>query len=135
MKRTISIIENNLRPRTRIFAAPRIDTTIPYRETWTSLSSVLRSILSKFKTSLRHNRHPGFTVVSVRRRICGRTANGECPRACGRRVRVRVASHRIINWNLQAPNANGVYSYEGLPPNFSLWQNMAAGAFAGIAVC
>jgi hypothetical protein len=26
-------------------------------------------------------------------------------------------------------------SYEGLPPNFSLLQNMAAGAFAGIAVC
>lgn len=25
-------------------------------------------------------------------------------------------------------------SYEGLPPNFSLLQNMAAGAFAGIAV-
>lgn len=25
-------------------------------------------------------------------------------------------------------------SYEGLPPNFSLVQNMAAGAFAGIAV-
>jgi hypothetical protein len=26
------------------------------------------------------------------------------------------------------------YSYETLPPNFSLVQNMAAGAFAGIAV-
>jgi len=26
-------------------------------------------------------------------------------------------------------------SYEGLPPNFSLLQNMTAGAFAGIAVC
>lgn len=26
------------------------------------------------------------------------------------------------------------YSYEGLPPNFSLAANMAAGAFAGIAV-
>lgn len=26
------------------------------------------------------------------------------------------------------------YSYESLPPNFSLLQNMAAGAFAGIAV-
>jgi hypothetical protein len=26
------------------------------------------------------------------------------------------------------------YSYEALPPNFSLAQNMAAGAFAGIAV-
>lgn len=26
-------------------------------------------------------------------------------------------------------------SYESLPPNFSLLQNMAAGAFAGIAVC
>ena len=26
-------------------------------------------------------------------------------------------------------------SYEGLPPNFSLAANMAAGAFAGIAVC
>lgn len=25
------------------------------------------------------------------------------------------------------------YEYEGLPPNFSLWQNMMAGAFAGIA--
>ena len=25
-------------------------------------------------------------------------------------------------------------SYEGLPPNFSLLQNMTAGAFAGIAV-
>ena len=32
--------------------------------------------------------------------------------------------------------ANSVlpFSYEGLPPNFSLLQNMAAGAFAGIAV-
>lgn len=28
-----------------------------------------------------------------------------------------------------------LYSYESLPPNFSLLQNMAAGAFAGIAVC
>lgn len=27
------------------------------------------------------------------------------------------------------------YSYEALPPNFSLLQNMLAGAFAGIAVC
>lgn len=27
------------------------------------------------------------------------------------------------------------HSYEGLPPNFSLAANMAAGAFAGIAVC
>lgn len=27
------------------------------------------------------------------------------------------------------------YSYESLPPNFSLAANMAAGAFAGIAVC
>lgn len=26
-------------------------------------------------------------------------------------------------------------SYESLPPNFSLAQNMVAGAFAGIAVC
>lgn len=26
------------------------------------------------------------------------------------------------------------YDYEGLPPNFSLRANMAAGAFAGIAV-
>lgn len=26
------------------------------------------------------------------------------------------------------------YDYEALPPNFSLAQNMAAGAFAGIAV-
>lgn len=30
--------------------------------------------------------------------------------------------------------ANEWPSYEGLPPNFSLLQNMAAGAFAGIAV-
>ena len=27
------------------------------------------------------------------------------------------------------------YSYEALPPNFSLGNNMMAGAFAGIAVC
>ena len=26
------------------------------------------------------------------------------------------------------------YSYEALPPNFSVWENMLAGAFAGIAV-
>jgi len=34
------------------------------------------------------------------------------------------------------PDAEPVdeYDYEGLPPNFSLLQNMAAGAFAGIAV-
>lgn len=25
-------------------------------------------------------------------------------------------------------------SYEALPPNFSVWENMMAGAFAGIAV-
>lgn len=31
--------------------------------------------------------------------------------------------------------ANCLASYESLPPNFSLLQNMAAGAFAGIAVC
>jgi hypothetical protein len=30
--------------------------------------------------------------------------------------------------------ANLTRSYESLPPNFSLLQNMAAGAFAGIAV-
>lgn len=29
---------------------------------------------------------------------------------------------------------SGLDSYESLPPNFSLLQNMAAGAFAGIAV-
>ena len=29
---------------------------------------------------------------------------------------------------------NTLSSYEGLPPNFSLLQNMTAGAFAGIAV-
>ena len=29
---------------------------------------------------------------------------------------------------------NGVYSYEALPPNFSILENCAAGAFAGIAV-
>jgi hypothetical protein len=28
-----------------------------------------------------------------------------------------------------------MHSYESLPPNFSLAANMAAGAFAGIAVC
>jgi solute carrier family 25 iron transporter 28/37 len=27
------------------------------------------------------------------------------------------------------------FDYESLPPNFSLAQNMLAGAFAGIAVC
>jgi len=26
------------------------------------------------------------------------------------------------------------FSYEALPPNFSVWENMMAGAFAGIAV-
>ena len=31
-------------------------------------------------------------------------------------------------------DANGWSSYESLPPNFSLAANMAAGAFAGIAV-
>lgn len=31
--------------------------------------------------------------------------------------------------------AHAYSSYEALPPNFSLLQNMAAGAFAGIAVC
>lgn len=31
--------------------------------------------------------------------------------------------------------ADGNYSYESLPPNFSLSANMLAGAFAGIAVC
>ena len=31
-------------------------------------------------------------------------------------------------------DANGECSYESLPPNFSLAANMAAGAFAGIAV-
>lgn len=39
-----------------------------------------------------------------------------------------------------APHAKGLFadccrSYESLPPNFSLAANMAAGAFAGIAVC
>jgi len=29
---------------------------------------------------------------------------------------------------------NKLFSYESLPPNFSLAANMAAGAFAGIAV-
>lgn len=33
-----------------------------------------------------------------------------------------------------ARTADESYSYEGLPPNFSLAANMAAGAFAGIAV-
>lgn len=33
-----------------------------------------------------------------------------------------------------APVAAEDYDYEGLPPNFTLVENMAAGAFAGIAV-
>lgn len=33
-----------------------------------------------------------------------------------------------------APVAAEEYDYEGLPPNFTLVENMAAGAFAGIAV-
>lgn len=33
-----------------------------------------------------------------------------------------------------APAAVEEYEYEGLPPNFTLAENMAAGAFAGIAV-
>lgn len=33
-----------------------------------------------------------------------------------------------------APVAVEEYEYEGLPPNFTLVENMAAGAFAGIAV-
>lgn len=33
-----------------------------------------------------------------------------------------------------APVAVEEYEYEGLPPNFTLAENMAAGAFAGIAV-
>lgn len=32
------------------------------------------------------------------------------------------------------PVAAEEYDYEGLPPNFTLVENMAAGAFAGIAV-
>jgi len=32
-------------------------------------------------------------------------------------------------------SADALFSYESLPPNFSLAANMAAGAFAGIAVC
>ncbi len=32
------------------------------------------------------------------------------------------------------PVAVAEYDYEGLPPNFTLVENMAAGAFAGIAV-
>jgi hypothetical protein len=38
--------------------------------------------------------------------------------------------------NMAQPTAEPVedYDYESLPPNFSLLQNMAAGAFAGIAV-
>lgn len=32
------------------------------------------------------------------------------------------------------PVAVEEYDYEGLPPNFTLVENMAAGAFAGIAV-
>jgi hypothetical protein len=37
--------------------------------------------------------------------------------------------------NMAQPTAEPVedYDYESLPPNFSLAQNMAAGAFAGIA--
>lgn len=33
-----------------------------------------------------------------------------------------------------APVAVEEYEYEGLPPNFTLVENMAAGAFAGIVV-
>ena len=34
----------------------------------------------------------------------------------------------------EGSHANVHFSYEALPPNFSILQNCAAGAFAGIAV-
>lgn len=40
---------------------------------------------------------------------------------------LQLSTMQIVNLLLR--------SYESLPPNFSLIQNMAAGAFAGIAVC
>lgn len=36
--------------------------------------------------------------------------------------------------SMQCRIADSLSSYEALPPNFSLLQNMTAGAFAGIAV-
>lgn len=37
----------------------------------------------------------------------------------------------VVSWDVFFSD---LCSYESLPPNFSLLQNMAAGAFAGIAV-
>ncbi len=47
--------------------------------------------------------------------------------------RIRVGDHGGMRWG--EAKADGVCSYESLPPNFSLAANMVAGAFAGIAVC
>ena len=41
--------------------------------------------------------------------------------------------HRI-DQSTSSDDADGLCSYESLPPNFSLAANMVAGAFAGIAV-
>ena len=50
----------------------------------------------------------------------------------GRTRRIRVCALMVSHW--RASCADCGRSYESLPPNFSLAANMAAGAFAGIAV-
>jgi hypothetical protein len=49
-----------------------------------------------------------------------------------RSLREKIASRCFVA--IGADRCGVCCSYESLPPNFSLLQNMAAGAFAGIAV-
>lgn len=84
----------------------------------------------------RASRHSGSAIEDIRRSICGRGPNGPARCRASRRVRVCVIARIALlsaypGIHIADTPSN---SYEGLPPNFSLLQNMTAGAFAGIAV-
>lgn len=82
-------------------------------------------------------RQPGFPEAS-RRSICCCGPNGPAQCRAPRGLRVSCGP---LSWDFyragpdqEALTRCETCSYEALPPNFSLLQNMVAGAFAGIAV-
>lgn len=87
-------------------------------------------------------RNPGASTPDLRRGpdSCGQDGPAHCRAGRGLRVRLSLAPFRAFVSIFTGASTDRLAdfvlpdSYEALPPNFSLVQNMTAGAFAGIAV-